>query len=181
MMRYRGFLFTTLLSLCIYATCVAQQEYAPKQGDVRIGMSGGAGVNVLGASFFDIKGVRNTSIGVGLDYLLTESFSLNLGFEWSEIDTDLGQAKTTTWSLGIGFYIANPSSTSNVLPFIRANYQGADFGGFKPSGFTVSGGAHIFANTNVSFDITLSYINLRASGETVDGFSAGVGLSVWFR
>lgn len=179
-MRYTGLLIGSLLSVFVFARpALAQDEYIPKQGDVRIGVSGSLDSG-LGVSYLDIDGVKSTSIGFGLDYFLTEAFTLNLQLGWSEDDTGEGKAKATSYGFGIGYYFVSPS-TSNVLPFIRVNYAGLDIGGFKPSGFTVSGGAHVFLNPNASLDISLSYINLRESGNTIDGFGAGIGLSIWFR
>lgn len=179
-MRHTGLLIGSLLSVFVFARpALAQDEYIPKQGDIRIGVSG-LFDSGLGVSYLDIDRFKVTSIGFGLDYFLTEAFTINLQLGWTESDTGEGKVKTTSYGFGIGYYFVSPG-TSNVLPFIRVNYAGLDIEGFKPSGFTVSGGAHIFVNPNASFDITLSYVNLRAEGETVDGFAAGVGLSVWFR
>lgn len=179
-MRYTGLLIGSILSAFIFARpAFAQDEYIPKQGDVRIGVSGLLDSG-LGVSYFDIDGFKQTSIGFGLDYFLTESFTINLQLGWTEANAGEGKAKATSYGFGIGYYFVSPS-TSNVLPFIRANYVGLDIEGFKPSGFTISGGAHIFVNPNASFDISLSYINLREGGSTVDGFGASIGLSLWFR
>ena len=183
-MRYTGLLLGSILSvLALAQPALAQEEYLPKQGDVRVGVSGALDMGA-GASYLNIDDFKTTSIGVGIDYFLTEAFSVNLGFLWSESDSGDQKEKITAYGFGIGYYFANPSSTSNVVPFLRVNYVGLDLGDLglgKPSGFAVSGGAHIFIGPNASWDITLSYVSVRASGATRNGFTGGIGLSVWFR
>lgn len=187
-MRWRNFCAQALvlsLTVVAFTTLAAQDDtYAPKAGDVRIGGEGlgalRASAGGVGATRIDLDIIKNTAINLGLDYFLNESFAFNLLFSWSEFESGGETERSTTWGVGIGYFFA-PSSDSNVLPFIRATYRSIDFFGLTPTGFSVTGGAHIFLNPNASVDIFVSYLNLRESGVTVDGFTIGVGLSFWFR
>lgn len=172
-MRHTGLLIGSLLSVFVFARpALAQDEYAPDQGNFRIGLSGLTLGTGAGANLTSIDGTEFFNIGIGFDYFLTRNVTLNLGVSWLKVeDFDLLQ-----YSAGIGYYFS--AGGGNVTPFVRVGLTGFDFEAISnETGFYAAAGVNIFVNPNISFDITVGYTNISDT----DALHAGLGLSIWFR